>query len=150
MIRWFAVIALLLVALRHGADASAAPSQSSADVVVYGGSSAGVIAAVQSARLGKKVILIEPGKFIGGLTAGGLGMTDTGVDTTIGGTSREFYERIYRYYAQPAAWKTEKREDYLAFLPKGWAYNGKPTDESKIQFVFEPSAATAVYNDMLR
>ena len=53
MIRWFAVIALLLVALRHGADASAAPSQSSADVVVYGGSSAGVIAAVQSARLGE-------------------------------------------------------------------------------------------------
>jgi hypothetical protein len=150
MVRRFVLIVLLLVALPHGTYASAAPSESSADVVVYGGSSAGVIAAVQSARMGKTVILIEPGKFIGGLTAGGLGMTDTGVDTTIGGTSREFYERIYRYYTQPAAWKTEKREDYLSFMPKGWAYSGKPTDESKIQFVFEPSAATTVFKDMLR
>jgi NADPH-dependent 2,4-dienoyl-CoA reductase/sulfur reductase-like enzyme len=48
------------------------------DVCVYGGTSAGVIAAYTASKLGKKVILIEPGKHLGGLTSGGLGYTDIG------------------------------------------------------------------------
>ena len=48
------------------------------DVCVYGGTSAGVIAAYTAAKMGKKVILIEPGKHLGGLTSGGLGFTDIG------------------------------------------------------------------------
>jgi ribulose 1,5-bisphosphate synthetase/thiazole synthase len=46
------------------------------DVVVYGGTSSGVIAAVKAARSGKSVVLIEPGRHLGGLTTGGLGATD--------------------------------------------------------------------------
>src|SRR5213595_2224657 len=68
------------------------------DVVVYGGTSGGVIAAVATARLGKKVILIEPSKHLGGMSSGGLGWTDNGATDTIGGLSREFYERMYRHY----------------------------------------------------
>ena len=52
--------------------------QFSADVVVYGGTSSAVIAAVQVAKMGKKVILVSPDKHLGGLTASGLGWTDTG------------------------------------------------------------------------
>ena len=52
--------------------------ETSVDVVVYGGTSAGVAAAVQVSRLGHSVILIEPGSHIGGLTSGGLGFTDSG------------------------------------------------------------------------
>lgn len=48
------------------------------DICVYGGTAGGVAAAVQSARLGKSVVLIEPGKHIGGMTSGGLGATDLG------------------------------------------------------------------------
>jgi len=53
------------------------------DAVVYGGTSSGVVAAVQVARLGKTVALIEPGRRLGGLTSGGLGATDIGVHVSI-------------------------------------------------------------------
>ena len=46
-------------------------------------------AAVQAARMGKKIILIEPGRHLGGMTSGGLGMTDNGSTETIGGLSRD-------------------------------------------------------------
>src|SRR5439155_17899554 len=46
------------------------------DVVIYGGNAGGVAAAVQAARMGKSVLIIEPGKHIGGLTSCGWGATD--------------------------------------------------------------------------
>ena len=92
---------------------STAPAESQFDVVVYGGTSAGVAAAVQSARMGKHVVLIEPGRHVGGLTSGGLGSTDIGNKRAIGGIAREFYQRVHRYYRQPGAWTRETREDYL-------------------------------------
>ena len=48
---------------------------------------------VEAVRLGRKVVLIEPGKHLGGMTSGGLGWTDNGSTETIGGLSREFYQR---------------------------------------------------------
>ena len=64
------------------------------DVVVYGGTSGGVVAAVKAARMGKSVVLIEPSKHLGGLSSGGLGATDIGNKQAIGGMSREFYRRL--------------------------------------------------------
>src|SRR5688500_8147539 len=63
------------------------------DVVVYGGTSGGVIAAVQAKAMGKTVVLVGPDKHLGGLSSGGLGYTDTGNKSVIGGLSREFYHR---------------------------------------------------------
>ena len=120
------------------------------DVVVYGGSAAGAIAAVEAARLGRSVILVEPGRHLGGLTSGGLSMTDTGVKGTIGGLSREFYERIYRHYTKPGAWKFTTREEYLGWLPAHWGVDGKETERGKMQFVFEPHVAEQVFNEMTR
>ena len=60
-------------------------SQSIYDIVIYGGTSAGVAAAIQSSRMGKTVVLIEPTNRIGGLTTGGLGQTDIGNKQAIGG-----------------------------------------------------------------
>ncbi|HEV3004292.1 MAG TPA: FAD-dependent oxidoreductase [Pirellulales bacterium] len=77
------------------------------DVVVYGGTSGGVAAAVQAARLGKKVVLIEPSRHLGGLTSGGLGATDIGNKGAIGGISREFYGRVGKHYAKDEAWTFE-------------------------------------------
>ena len=68
------------------------------DIVVYGATSSGITAAIQSSRLGKKVLLIEPGYRIGGLTTGGLGQTDIGNKQAIGGISREFYQKIKSHY----------------------------------------------------
>ena len=96
----------------------AASDETSADVVVYGGTSAGVAAAVQVVRLGHSVILIEPGSHIGGLTSGGLGFTDSGDKRVIGGVAREFYQRIRRHYDQPSAWVQEKSSDYPRYRPR--------------------------------
>ncbi|MRI02224.1 FAD-dependent oxidoreductase [Kriegella sp. EG-1] len=113
------------------------------DVVIYGGTSAGVAAAIQSSRMGKSVVLIEPTNRIGGLTTGGLGQTDIGNKQAIGGISREFYENIKKYYDIPENWKWEKKSDYID--------SGQTRTEKgeASMWTFEPSAALSVYKSMM-
>ena len=66
------------------------------DLAVYGGTPAGVTAAVQAARMGKKVILLTSNQFVGGLTSGGLTATDVGIKESIGSLALEFYSRLGR------------------------------------------------------
>lgn len=113
------------------------------DLVIYGATSAGVAAAIQGARMGKSVLLIEPTKRIGGLTTGGLGATDIGNKAAIGGISREFYQNIQTYYSQPEHWKWQKKEDYK----DGGQARTEPGEEA--MWTFEPSAALQVYQQML-
>src|SRR4028119_35945 len=56
-----------------------------ADIIIYGGTPAAVIAAVQAIKMGKSVIIVSPDKHLGGLSSGGLGFTDTGNKAAIGG-----------------------------------------------------------------
>jgi Predicted flavoproteins len=91
------------------------------DMVIYGGTSSGIMAAVQASKMGKKVIVIEPGNRIGGLTSGGLGDTDHGKISTIGGLAWDFYERVGKKYGQQEpVWQ------------------------------FEPKVALEVYNDLVK
>jgi len=113
------------------------------DIVIYGGTSAGVAAALQSSRMGKSVVLIEPTNRIGGLTTGGLGQTDIGNKQAIGGISREFYENIKKYYDNPENWKWEKKSDYR----DGGQTRTKEGEAS--MWTFEPSAALKVYKTMM-
>jgi hypothetical protein len=68
------------------------------DVVVYGGTAGGVVAAVTAAREGLKTALLEPTSHIGGMVSSGLGYTDFGNKQAIGGYAYEFYVRVGRYY----------------------------------------------------
>ncbi|PTX96706.1 xanthan lyase [Spartobacteria bacterium LR76] len=79
----------------------------SADICVYGGVSGGVIAALDAANRGLSVVLLEPSAHLGGMTAGGLGMTDVGNKHVIGGLSREFYRRVGRRYGTLEEWRFE-------------------------------------------
>lgn len=79
-------------------------------VVVYGGTSAGITAAILAARRGHSVILIEPSRHLGGMTTGGLGMTDHGRAQTVGGLSREFYRRIRHHYENDGAGRPEEAQ----------------------------------------
>lgn len=116
-----------------------------ADVIVYGGTSAGVMAAVEVVQSGKTVILVTPETHLGGLTASGLGWTDTGKKEVIGGLSRNFYHRIWQYYNQDQAWVWQKKEEY------GGRGQGTPAiDGSKrTMWIFEPHVAEKVYEDYI-
>src|SRR6185436_17657167 len=70
------------------------------DVVIYGGTAGGVSAAVQAARMGKTVALIEPTNRIGGMTTNGLSFTDLGNTNAIQGLAREFYLGLGQHYGQ--------------------------------------------------
>ncbi|MGE5106133.1 MAG: FAD-dependent oxidoreductase [Sphingobacteriales bacterium] len=74
------------------------------DVCIYGGTSAGVIAAYTAAKMGKSVLLIEPGRHLGGLSSGGLGYTDIGNKYAITGLARDFYRRTGRHYGKFEQW----------------------------------------------
>lgn len=86
------------------------------DICVYGGTSAGVMAAYSAKKLGKRVILIEPGKHLGGLTSGGLGYTDIGNKYAIGGLSLDFYRRIGKHYGNFEQWIFEPSVAEKTFL----------------------------------
>src|SRR5215211_4218842 len=75
------------------------------DVCVYGGTAGGVAAAVTVSKEGKSVILIEPGRHLGGMSSGGLGQTDFGNKGVIGGLSRQFYKRLGKFYGQEEGWQ---------------------------------------------
>ena len=116
------------------------------DLVVYGGTSAGVIAAVQAKKMGKTVVVIGPDKHLGGLSSGGLGWTDTGNKAVIGGLARDFYHRIWKEYQKPESWKWQKSKDY------GNKGQGTPAmdGENRTMWIFEPSIAEKVFDDYIR
>ncbi|MBT2564101.1 FAD-dependent oxidoreductase [Pedobacter sp. ISL-68] len=74
------------------------------DICIYGGTSSGVIAAYTAARSGKSVLLIEPGKNLGGMSSGGLGLTDIGNKYAISGLALDFYRRIGKHYGKFEQW----------------------------------------------
>ncbi|MGN6165577.1 MAG: FAD-dependent oxidoreductase [Flavisolibacter sp.] len=86
------------------------------DICVYGGTSAGVMAAYSAKKMGKTVVLIEPGKHLGGLTSGGLGYTDIGNKYAIGGLSLDFYRRIGKHYGNFEQWIFEPSVAEKTFL----------------------------------
>lgn len=113
-------------------SASAAPLET--DLCIYGGTSAGLIAAVQATRMSKKVVLVEAGRHLGGMSVEGLGGTD--IDNqpfqnspVVGGLALEFYRRVSAAYGRSAAFE--------AML----ASRGKNTSLWR----FEPHVAEAVW-----
>ncbi|HYD85712.1 MAG TPA: FAD-dependent oxidoreductase, partial [Opitutus sp.] len=101
------------------------------DVVVFGGTSAGVAAAVAAGRNGSKVVLVEPSYLIGGLTTGGLTKTDIGKPATICGLAREFYDRVLAYYK------------------KNYGVDSAQAKHSGGGYFFETKVALAIYEEML-
>jgi hypothetical protein len=77
------------------------------DVVVYGGTAGGVMAAVSAARMGLDVALVEPSRHLGGMVTGGLSATDHGEKIVTGGYALEFYRRIGKRYGLPLFWYPE-------------------------------------------
>jgi len=138
------VTTLLIIALVSTGIQCAPTAGSSAgvlqtyDVVIYGGTSAAVAAAVQVKRMGKTAVIVCPETHLGGLTAGGLGWTDSGRKEAIGGISREFYQRIKKHYDRPEAWIFQKPEEYSRY---------RRDDDA--MWVFEPRAAEQTFEQLV-
>ncbi|MGK6350981.1 FAD-dependent oxidoreductase [Parapedobacter sp. DT-150] len=88
---------------------SAQEKEIEADLCIYGGTSAGVIAAYTAAKAGKSVVLIEPGQLLGGMSSGGLGQTDIGNKYVVRGLALDFYRKIGKHYGAFEQWIFEPK-----------------------------------------
>jgi hypothetical protein len=137
----------LTAALFFAAQASLlAVEKVEADLIVYGATSSGIVAAVQAKKMGKSVIVVGPDKHLGGLSSGGLGFTDTGNKAVIGGLSRDFYHRIWKEYQKPETWRWQKQSEY------GNKGQGTPAidGEHRTMWIFEPHVAERVFEDYVK
>ncbi len=107
-----------------------------ADVCVYGGSSGGVVAAVQAARMGKRVVLLEPGRHLGGLTSGGLSAVDIGDPRSVGGIAREYFTRLVANYDKVLKWDQP--------------FQGKGGPATGGAYSIEPHVAERVFDEMVQ
>lgn len=117
-----------------------------ADIIIYGGTSAAVMAAVKAKQLGRSVMIVCPELHLGGITSSGLGFTDTGNKAVIGGLAREFYHRIYLHYEDPRSWQWQKKEAY------GNKGQGTPAIDgaNRTMWIFEPHAAEQVFEKLIK
>lgn len=147
---WFpiALLCLPLVGMTpsaSGQDGSPSRDVVSHDLVIYGGTSAAITAAIQAKSMGQTVIIVSPDKHLGGLTAGGLGWTDSGRKEVVGGLAKEFYQRVYQHYRQPAAWTFQERE---AYGNRAQGHRASD-DEDASMWVFEPHVAEQIIDDWI-
>jgi hypothetical protein len=141
-VTWLATVLLT----PRAAVCAEAPASSSADVIIYGGTSGGVVAGIQAARMGETVILLEPGKHLGGMTAGGLSWTDVGNAPeriqAIGGLTREVYQRIGAAYGMKPG--TEFDPPKSTDATRTGVDFAKPPSLS-----FEPKMAERIFNELV-
>jgi arylsulfatase A-like enzyme len=121
-------------------------AETSCDVVIYGGTSAAITAAVQVKKMGKSVVIVSPDRHLGGLTSGGLGFTDCGNIRTIGGLTMQFHQRIYRHYQQPDAWR---RQSMDSFKNVGQGTEAMHHD-TQTMWSFEPHVAENTIESLIR
>jgi len=106
------------------------------DVCVYGGTSGGVVAAVQAARMGKRVVLVEPGRHLGGMTSGGLSAVDIGNPRSVGGIAREYFSRLVASYGKILNWDQQ--------------FKGKGGPATGGAYSIEPHVAERVFEEMVK
>lgn len=116
-----------------------------ADLVVYGSSPAAVTAAIKATDMGLKPIIVAPAQHIGGLSVSGLGFTDSGNTSAIGGLARDFYRRVYQAYQKPEAWQWQKLSDFK----EGGQGTKAINHEEKTMWTFEPHIAEQVFIDWM-
>ena len=137
---YFLIVALLLLSVIQS------QGENKADVIIYGGTSAAITAALQVAKMGKSVMIVSPDIHLGGLSSSGLGFTDSGDKGVIGGLSREFYHRVYNHYQKTSAWQWQNKEDY------GGKGQGSPAvdGQSRTMWIFEPHVAEEIFENLVQ
>lgn len=137
MLRRIVILSMFSCCALCAVRGTAAEQMIKADVCVYGGTSGGVVAAVQAARMGKMAVLVEPGRHLGGMTSGGLSAVDIGDPRSVGGLAREYFTRLVKRYGKELAWDKP-------FVSKA----GGPATGGA--YSIEPHTAEAVFDEMVR
>jgi hypothetical protein len=135
MIHKFVLLLLVLSYLTGYSAPAFSAEKLTADLCVYGGTSGGVVAAVQGARMGKRVILVLPDKHLGGMTSGGLSAVDIGDPRSVGGITREYFTRLVAKYGQQLNWDK-------AFVSHGGPATGGA-------YSIEPHVAEQLFDEMV-
>jgi hypothetical protein len=142
----FVVICGSATALETVKEPSNPSTDMDADVCVYGGTSGGVIAAIQAARMKKKVLLVEPGRHLGGMTASGLCAVDIGDPRSVGGVAREYFTRLAGIYGRTLNWG-----EPLKGVATGGAFAVEPHSAEKLfQEMAREAGITVLYEKQLR
>ena len=112
------------------------------DIVIYGGTSAGIAAAVQAKKMQKSVVVVSPDLHLGGLSSSGLGWTDSGRKEAIGGLAREFYHRVWRHYQSVDSWRWQEMDEY------GNRGQGTPAidGDKRTMWIFEPHVSEQIFD----
>ncbi|KAL7917987.1 FAD dependent oxidoreductase domain-containing protein [Trichoderma austrokoningii] len=119
------------------------------DVVIYGSTSAALVAAIQTTRMNKTVAIVSPTNHIGGMLVSGLGWTDSKNGNAIGGIAREFFNRVYNYYESSSAWTYGTRAQYIG--QNIAAQPGPAIDQSnQVQWTFEAHVAEQILEDWVQ
>jgi hypothetical protein len=120
---------------------TAAKEPAPVDVVVFGGTPAGLAAAQAAVREGASVVVVEPTTHIGGMVTGGIAVTDTGTPHLVGGISGEFFNEVER----------EEKSTVPSSGPPTMQFRGKtlPT-RSPRDWDLEPKVARRVFEEWVR
>jgi hypothetical protein len=109
------------------------------DVVVYGATAGGTVAAIAAAGEGADVLLVEPGKNVGGMVTGGLSHNDYGDRSVIGGMALEFYRKVAACYGKPLYYWRGPEPHVGERIFRDWL------DEAEVKVLFD-SRVTEVHN----
>jgi hypothetical protein len=131
------------VVLLSASATAAATTQT--DICIYGDTCAGIAAALEAKKLGHSVALISPSAHLGGMTSCGLSFADVGNPNVVGGTTHDFFHRLWSYYQQPSAWTFEQKSHYGNKGQGGPALN----DTRQLAICFEPHVAENIFNQLV-
>lgn len=104
----FSVLTVVLL-LVPGVATAAPTTRIDRDVVVYGGTPAGVAAAVAAADSGARVTLLAEGTTVGGMMSNGISASDIGSPGAVQGIAKEFFAQVRKHYGDPRTWRFEPR-----------------------------------------
>lgn len=112
------------------------------DIIIYGGTSSGVMAALQASKMGKSVAIVNPTNHLGGATSNGLSSVDIKNHDIVGGLAHHFFLLVGQYYQQDSAWKFEKKHP----MPD---QQGQPDLDDPTMWLVEPKVAELIFKSQI-
>jgi len=139
------LVALFLVQPVRGVNPERATARF--DILIAGGSSSGVSAAIAAARLGVKVALLEDTPVLGGMLSNGICNIDGFSLEALSGIFEEFRLQVKEYYSEQARLDPFFRPKTRHYYADGRSYDANEVWEGG---AWEPHVAQEIFRKMIR